>query len=167
MFEFIHSVSIDAEKRKSSGEAYISDDILLFQDHFPGTPVLPGTFLIELAAQVAGLLAEEASKNQFSVEKLAFLGMVRQVKLLEPVYLPAALMIISDLKRLERSNALLKIEVNQNNAKKLQGEVVMMMVDPSSALDAAVNARNHRLKCLGSKSGKPNLPGLLEGFVPL
>lgn len=151
LFEFIQSLSIDVEEKKSRGEAYISDDIPLFQDHFPGAPILPGTFLVELAAQVAGLLAEEVSKNQFGMEKWAVLGMIRQAKLLEPVHLPASLMIISDLKRLELSNALLTVEVNQNNAKKLQGEVVMMMIDASPAWEAAINARNHRLKCWSSK----------------
>jgi 3-hydroxymyristoyl/3-hydroxydecanoyl-(acyl carrier protein) dehydratase len=147
LFEFIQSISIDVEEKKSRGDAYISDNIPLFQDHFPGAPILPGTFLVELTAQVAGLLAEEVAKHQFGIEKWALLGMIRQAKLLEPVHLPATLTIMSDLKRLELSNALLTVQASQNECKKLQGEVVMMMIDASPAWDAAINARNHRLKC--------------------
>ncbi len=151
MFEFIQSISINVEERKSSGEAYVPDDIPLFQDHFPGVPILPGTFLIELAAQVAGLLAEEVSKKQFGMEKRALLGMIRQAKLLEPVHLPATLTIMSNLKRLELSNALLTVQASQNDCKKLQGEVVMMMIDASPEWEKAIEVRNHRLKCWSSE----------------
>jgi 3-hydroxymyristoyl/3-hydroxydecanoyl-(acyl carrier protein) dehydratase len=146
LFEFIQSISINVEERKSCGVAYVPDDIPLFQDHFPGVPILPGTFLIELATQVAGLLAEEVSKKQFGMEKWALLGMIRYAKLLEPVHLPATLMIMSDLKRLELSNALLTVQASQNECKKLQAEVVMMMTDSSPDWEKAIEARHHRLK---------------------
>ena len=53
MFELMRSVSIDAENGRASGAVSVPADHPLFADHFPGKSLLPGSLILELAAQVA------------------------------------------------------------------------------------------------------------------
>ena len=59
MFELLRTLSIDAGAGRATGEAFIPAGHPLFADHFPAHAILPGTLAMELAAQVAGPLAEE------------------------------------------------------------------------------------------------------------
>jgi len=86
MFELLRSLSIDAAAGRATGEAFIPADHPLFADHFPAHATLPGTLAVELAAQVAGPLAEEITP-----QRCAVLGMIRNAKFLHPVPLPARL----------------------------------------------------------------------------
>ena len=91
MFELIRSMRIDVENGRASAEAFVAADHPLFADHFPGSPLLPGSLMIELAAQVSGPLAEEFAKTRMGNERWAILGMVRDARFLHPVFLPATL----------------------------------------------------------------------------
>ena len=65
MFELMRSIRIDAENGRASGAASIPVGHPLFADHFPGKSLLPGSLILELAAQVAGPLAEEFAKDHW------------------------------------------------------------------------------------------------------
>jgi len=86
MFELMQSISIDAENGRALGVAFVPADHPLFADHFPGRPLLPGSLILELAAQLAGPLAEEFAKAQLQIERWAILGMVRDARFLQPVF---------------------------------------------------------------------------------
>lgn len=145
MFELIQSISIDAETGLSRGKAFVPADHPLFADHFPGAPFLPGSLLIELAAQVAGPLAEQVTKLRLEVERWAVLGMIRNAKFLRPVSLPASVDFIAELGRFEASNIALRVEARTTEQLVMTAELVMMMFEATPEWDAAIRARHDRV----------------------
>ncbi len=68
-------VSCVASKRIDPGAAF-------FAGHFPGDPILPGVFLIEAAAQTAGVMMGAQGSTGGETKRLAA---VNQFKFLQPV----------------------------------------------------------------------------------
>ena len=145
MFELMRSIRIDAEQGRASGLASIPADHPLFADHFPGKALLPGSLILELAAQVAGPLAEEFAKTQLQIERWAILGMVRDARFLQPVFLPASLEITAAISRSQTSNVSANVTVIVNDERVMQAELVMMMLESSAEWETAIDARNDRL----------------------
>ena len=145
MFELIRSVRIDTENGRASAEAFVEADHPLFADHFPGSPLLPGSLMIELAAQLSGPLAEEFAKTRMGDERWALLGMVRDARFLRPVFLPASLALSAEVVRSEPSNITMNTAVEVNGERVMQAQLVMMMIDTSAELAQAIEARNNRL----------------------
>ena len=145
MFELIRSIRIDAQNGRASGAAVIPADHPLFADHFPGRSLLPGSLILEFAAQVAGPLAEEFTKAQLGIERWAILGMVRDARFLQPVFLPASLEITAAISRSQSSNVSTSVGVSVNDERVMQAELVMMMIESSDEWAPAIEARNYRL----------------------
>ena len=145
MFELMRSINIDAGNGRASGEAIVPADDPLFADHFPGQSLLPGSLILELAAQVAGPLAEELAKSELGIERWALLGMVRDARFLRPVFLPASLEISAVVSRSQASNVSTSVTVTVNGERVMQGELVMMLVESSAEWAPAIEARNDRL----------------------
>jgi 3-hydroxyacyl-[acyl-carrier-protein] dehydratase len=145
MFELIQSISIDAAAGVGSGKAMVPADHPLFADHFPGAPLLPGSLLIELAAQVAGPLAEQVSKLRFDVDRWSLLGMIRNAKFLRPVPLPATLVLNAEVRRFELSSISLAVNAHEGGQLVMRAELVMMMFEAAPEWDAAIRARQQRL----------------------
>jgi len=145
MFELMRSIRIDAENGRASGEAFVPADHPLFADHFPGKSLLPGSLVLELAAQVAGPLAEEFPKTQSELERWAILGMVRDARFLQPVFLPATLEISAVISRSQTSSVNTVVTVTIDGERVMQAELVMMMLESSAEWASAIEARNDRL----------------------
>lgn len=145
MFELIQSISIDAATGESSGKAIVPAEHPLFADHFPGAPLLPGSLLIELAAQVAGPLAEQVTKLRSDVERWAVLGMIRNAKFLRPVTLPAIVAFSAEVRRFETSSIGLQVEARVNEELVMTAELVMMMFAAAPEWEAAIRARHERV----------------------
>jgi len=145
MFEWMRSISIDVENGRASGAAFVPADHPLFADHFPGRPLLPGSLILELAAQVAGPLAEEFAKSHLQIERWAILGMVRDARFLQPVFLPASLEITAAISRSQSSNVSASVTVTVHDERVMQAELVMMMLESSAEWAVAIEARNDRL----------------------
>ena len=145
MFELIRSVRLDVENGRASAEAFVAADHPLFADHFPGSPLLPGSLMIELAAQLSGPLAEEFAKTRLGNERWAILGMVRDARFLSPVFLPATLSISAEIVRSDASSINTSVSVQVNDERVMQAQLVMMMIETSTDLEQAIEARNHRL----------------------
>ena len=145
MFELMRAISIDVENGRASGAAFVPADHPLFSDHFPGKSLLPGSLILELAAQVAGPLAEEFAKTKLGDERWAILGMVRDARFLQPVFLPASLEITAVVSRSQSSNVSTTVTVAVNGERVMQAELVMMMLESSAEWASAIEARNHRV----------------------
>jgi 3-hydroxymyristoyl/3-hydroxydecanoyl-(acyl carrier protein) dehydratase len=145
MFELIRSIRIDVEERRASAEAFVRADHPLFADHFPVSGVLPGSLMLELAAQVSGPLAEEFARAQLGIERWAILGMVRDARFLHPVYLPATLALNAEISRSQPSTINTSVTAAVNGERVMQAELVMMMVESSGEWAEAIEARNERL----------------------
>jgi 3-hydroxymyristoyl/3-hydroxydecanoyl-(acyl carrier protein) dehydratase len=146
MFELIHSISLDVEGGKATGHAMVPKDYPVLADHFPERQLLPGSFLIELASQIAGPLAEELVKARFQQIKSALLGMVRESKFLYVCALPTTLRIHVEAMRLERSSVNVKAGIDVNGSKVFQGELVMMMQEIRPEWREAFKMRKERLE---------------------
>jgi 3-hydroxymyristoyl/3-hydroxydecanoyl-(acyl carrier protein) dehydratase len=145
MFELMRSIRIDVENWRASGVAFVPADHPLFADHFPGKSLLPGSLILELAAQVAGPLAEEFAKIQLQIERWAILGMVRDARFLQPVFLPASLEITAAISRSQSSSVSASVSVTVSGERVMQAELVMMMLESSAEWEVAIEARNDRL----------------------
>ena len=145
MFELMRSIHIEVEERRAAAEAFVPADHPLFADHFPGVPLLPGSLMLELAAQLSGPLAEEFARTQLGIERWAILGMVRDARFLHPVFLPASLELRAEISRAESSNINTNVTVAVNGERVMQAQVVMMMIETSTEWAQAIDARKDRL----------------------
>lgn len=136
---------IDVDAGRARGRAQVPSDHPVLLDHFPGAPLLPGSLGIELAAQLAGPLAEEAAAAG-SDARWALLAMVRDAKLLRPVPLPASLDIEAELTRLDTSSAGVRAVVSCAGHASIRAELVMALVAVDERHDEAVEARRARLR---------------------
>jgi 3-hydroxymyristoyl/3-hydroxydecanoyl-(acyl carrier protein) dehydratase len=143
MFELLCSLSIDAVAGRATGEAFIPADHPLFADHFPAHATLPGTLAMELAAQVAGPLAEEVTPQRYAV-----LGMIRHAKFLRPVPLPARLKIEAEVRRSDPSQVTVAVAARVGEALVLRGELLFAMIEmtePTEEWSAALALRDQRV----------------------
>ena len=145
MFELMRSSRIDVENGRASAEAFVPADHPLFADHFPVSRVLPGSLILELAAQVSGPLAEEFAKTRLAIGRWAILGMVRDARFLRPVYLPATLALNAEVSRSQPSTINTSVTAAVDGERVMQAELVMMMIESSGEWAGAIEARNERL----------------------
>lgn len=62
-FRFVDRMLSLTPGKKGVGEYHIRGDEYYLRGHLPGEPILPGVLLVEAAAQVAGIVAQEDPYN--------------------------------------------------------------------------------------------------------
>lgn len=145
MFELMRAIRIDVESGRADGRAVVEADWPALADHFPGVPLLPGSLLIELAAQVAGPLAEEVTRRRHGLERWALLGMVRNARFTRASLLPVTLDLAAEITRAEPSTVIVAVTARSDNGVVLQGELMMMMVTTEPDWAEAIRARDERV----------------------
>ena len=144
MFELIRSIRIEGDR--ADGTAEVAADLPMLQDHFPGRPLLPGTWLVELAAQIAGPLAESATPLAIGEEpRWAVLAMIESAKLLAPVDLPATLRFEATIARRAREIVTTRVTAWREDVTVLRGELVFALIEAPPGTEAAVRERNERM----------------------
>lgn len=138
MFELIRSLRIDGDR--ADGTAVVPADHPALLDHFPGRPLLPGTWLVEIAAQVAGPLAETETPGRWAV-----LAMIQSAKLLAPVDLPADLTIEAALVRRARDIVTTRVTAWRDDVTVLRGELVFALVEAPPGTEQAIRERMDRM----------------------
>ena len=82
-FRFVDRMISLTPGKEGVGEYHVRGDEYYLRGHLPGEPILPGVLLVEAAAQVAGMVAQEDPANpRWPKLKLAAL---RAVKILGSV----------------------------------------------------------------------------------
>ncbi|HEV2914413.1 MAG TPA: hypothetical protein VGX92_14140 [Pyrinomonadaceae bacterium] len=145
MFEMIRSIRTDAGAGRARGWAHVPADYPAFADHFPGAPLLPGSFLVELTAQIAGPLAEETLGLRLGLERWAMLGMIRDAKFLRHTRLPAELLISAEVRSAEPSTVVLQVAAQALGLEVMRAELWMMMVEAAPEWAEAIAARRERV----------------------
>ncbi len=145
MFELLRALRIDAGAGCASGEAEVGSDHPFFADHFPGHPILPGSIALELAAQVAGPLAEDVVLERHDRERYALLGMVRDAKFVRPIELPARLRLEARVLRADAARVAARVTARVEEATVLRAELMFAMVDATDAWRAAIEERRRRV----------------------
>jgi 3-hydroxymyristoyl/3-hydroxydecanoyl-(acyl carrier protein) dehydratase len=145
MFETVRSITTNTASGLASGIAVVPADYPLFSDHFTGAPVLPGSLLIELAAQIAGPLAEETVCSRLGLERWAMLGMIREAKFLRHTPLPAELLILAEVRRTEASAVVVQVAARVDGRDVLRAELWMIMLEAAPEWAKAIAARRERV----------------------
>lgn len=77
-FQMVDRVeTLDAEEGRVTCVATVPEKSTIFEGHFPGHPLMPGTLLIEAMAQTSGYML----MRRFDFERLPFLIQVRRARL--------------------------------------------------------------------------------------
>jgi 3-hydroxymyristoyl/3-hydroxydecanoyl-(acyl carrier protein) dehydratase len=145
MFEFIQSLALDIQHECASARAFVPADWATVADHFLNHPILPGTVLVELGSQVAGVLTEEVFQSTHGTEGWAFLGAIRNVTFLSPVALPATIRIEARCTAKLDAAMTVRIEGFSEEVSVFRGEVIMVTKGTRPEWSEAIEERRQRL----------------------
>jgi len=120
-FRFVDRMVSLTPGKSGVGEYRVRGDEYYLRGHLPGEPILPGVLLVEAAAQVAGMVAQEDPANpRWPKLKLAAL---RGVKILGPVRPGQTLRIEASITGVLNSIIQAQVSAFVENAKVLSAEL--------------------------------------------
>ena len=104
----------------------LADDV--FDYHFPGDPVFPGTLIIEGFAQLSGMFFELTMKRKGLPPKLSVLSMVNKMKFRKPVRPGDRLLTRADIISLRKDYGVAKVKAEIDKEICADGELTFVFM---------------------------------------
>ena len=119
----------------------------IFQDHFPGNPVVPGVLLLESMAQLLGILINRSYPGCFpekSEEVFAVLSLVHKASFHKFVIPGDQTRIIGDLGTIDTLRASGKARIEVDGELRARSELSFVLIPRSQLMDDAVIEQQNR-----------------------
>jgi len=110
------------------GRAWLNPDWPIFRDHFPGRPLLPAVYFVEMGAQTAGALW--AAHVEFSPATPLQLVEIKKFRVRQPAFPGQTLQIIARLLTAWPQLATFQIQILRDDTVLAEGEIVMASTKP-------------------------------------
>lgn len=107
----------------------LSDDV--FNEHFPGHPVFPGSLVLEGLAQLGGSFFEITMKERGISVRRAVLTIVREFKLRRPAGPGDRLLYRADILSMQEDYGVAKVKATLDEEVSAEGELMFSFVDMS------------------------------------
>jgi 3-hydroxyacyl-[acyl-carrier-protein] dehydratase len=105
----------------------LADDV--FDEHFPGYPVFPGSLILEGLAQLGGSFFELMMDHQNLPVKRSILSIVNKLKLRRPVFPGDKLVYRADLVTMREEYGVVKVRAEIEGECCAEGELTFTFVD--------------------------------------
>lgn len=114
----------------------LADDV--FNEHFPGHPVFPGTLILEGMAQLAGSFFEMTDQKKGRTVKRSILSIVNQIKFRKAVYPGDRLFLRADILTHREEYGVAKVRAEIDGEICAEGELTFSFVSiQDTSLDAS------------------------------
>ncbi|MGZ5179244.1 MAG: 3-hydroxyacyl-ACP dehydratase FabZ family protein [Ramlibacter sp.] len=130
---FVRSLTV-LEHDRFQGHALWPDDLPILQGHFPGMPIVPGVFLIEAVAQVAGagMLVGDPYARSMGAGFVGVLAGVRKCSFKRPVLAGEAVVIDATSRQMSSTGALVTGKVTVHGDEVATVEIFVVNVPRGS-----------------------------------
>jgi len=112
------------------GRTWLNPAWPIFRDHFPGQPLLPAVYFVEMAAQTSGALW--ASHAAFSPSMPLQLVEIKKFRIRQPAFPGQNLQIVATLGATWPELATFQVQIFRDNDLLAEGEVVMGKGKPAT-----------------------------------
>lgn len=118
---------VELEEMRVVGLKNVTVNEPFFVGHFPEHPVMPGVLIIEVMAQVAGVLVLHQMKDRDS--KIVFLATINEAKFRKPVVPGDQLRVEVQFLKLKPSVAKMQCKATVDGTLAAEAEIVCTLVD--------------------------------------
>lgn len=129
-FYQVDRVTVLSPGKFVEGVKCVSLDNDIFDEHFPGCPIFPGTLIIEGMAQLSGMFLEYCRKEMGAAPRRAALSIVNKVKFRDMVTPGDRLVYRADVKCLYPDEyAVVKVKATREGRVCATGELLFTFLD--------------------------------------
>jgi 3-hydroxyacyl-[acyl-carrier-protein] dehydratase len=118
--------------KRAVGLKNITANEPFFQGHFPQRSIMPGVLIIEIMAQIGGVMILSVGEHQ---GKLAYIGTVDNAKFRRPVVPGDTLKVEVELMRLRGNMGKVKCVARVGNEEAAEAEIMFALVMPLPPVD--------------------------------